>query len=74
MSGTSDGNKKGYKTLLKKKGKKYIKETRAKAGSAKVNKGYAVRRELAAINGKKGAEKRWTKKRAEQASQTTPIP
>lgn len=62
MAGTSEGSKKGFQTLRDKRGDKFITKRAVKGGSAKVTKGFAKRRELAAAAGRKGAEARWGKK------------
>lgn len=61
MAGTSEGSKKGFQTLKEKRGEQFIKDRAVKGGSAKVEKGYAKRRDLAAAHGRKGALKRWGK-------------
>lgn len=66
MAGTTEGGKKAYKKTMETKGKDFIRKSRSKAGSKGkkdgVLKGYAVRTDLASINGRKGAEARWGKK------------
>lgn len=63
MAGTSEGGKKGARTLAKLRGKNYLVQRARKAGSKGkadgVRKGYAVRPDLASENGKKGAAARW---------------
>lgn len=60
MAGTSEGSKKGFKTVTKNRGKRFIKDRATKGGSVSgVEKGFAKRKDLASELGRKGALKRW---------------
>ena len=54
MAGTKNGGEKTKATIYERYGKDHYSRIGAKGGSARVEKGFAKRRELASENGRKG--------------------